>query len=130
MSTPKPTTRDRGRAWRKLRARVLSACPVCVSCASLGIAREAREVDHIVPLFRGGTDAIENLQPLCPECHADKGRSDLGLPARSAVGVDGAPISPAHHWSPRGAVKTLERLVMDTGSATQNSANRKCEVTL
>lgn len=32
----------------------------------------AYEVDHIVPLWRGGDDAERNLQALCPNCHAAK----------------------------------------------------------
>ncbi|MBK9427248.1 MAG: HNH endonuclease [Gammaproteobacteria bacterium] len=71
---------------------------MCVSCAALGFAREAREVDHIVPLFRGGTDDPSNLQPLCAQCHADKSRADIGLRARSRSGVDGFPLNAAHHW--------------------------------
>ena len=30
------------------------------------------EVDHRLPLAWGGTDEIENLQPLCEECNAGK----------------------------------------------------------
>lgn len=29
-------------------------------------------IDHIVPLWEGGADAVENCQPLCVECHAVK----------------------------------------------------------
>ena len=32
----------------------------------------AYQVDHIVPLAMGGPDSFENLQALCPNCHADK----------------------------------------------------------
>lgn len=34
----------------------------CLSCSSTGVALEA---DHVVPLTRGGSDDIDNIQPLC-----------------------------------------------------------------
>lgn len=30
------------------------------------------EIDHIIPLFKGGGNKLENLQALCPGCHRDK----------------------------------------------------------
>lgn len=30
------------------------------------------ELDHIIPLHRKGTNAITNLQALCPNCHSYK----------------------------------------------------------
>lgn len=30
------------------------------------------EIDHIVPLARGGADTMENKLPLCPDCHGSK----------------------------------------------------------
>jgi len=35
------------------------------------------EVDHVVPLCRGGTNDTSNLQALCVECHSAKTREDL-----------------------------------------------------
>ncbi len=41
--------------------------PVCLKCE-----RRAEEVDHIIPLARGGTNKWENLQSLCKSCHSKK----------------------------------------------------------
>jgi diadenosine tetraphosphate (Ap4A) HIT family hydrolase len=47
-------------------------------CALCGTTREERplQVDHIKPRFRGGTNAIENLQALCDECNRAKSNRD------------------------------------------------------
>ena len=51
----------------------------------------ATEVDHILPLFKGGTDDLENLSALCAEHHREKTNQDLGYKASKRVGVDGVP---------------------------------------
>lgn len=40
---------------------------------------EVADVDHIVALNRGGTNALENLQLLCACCHKLKTRQEYGL---------------------------------------------------
>jgi 5-methylcytosine-specific restriction endonuclease McrA len=53
-------------------------CPICLRAWSDVPARADRRYadvitkDHIVPLNKGGTDAIENLQPACYECNFAK----------------------------------------------------------
>ena len=42
------------------------------SCAECG-STESIQVDHIVPLSRGGRHSIGNLQPLCSRCNQSKG---------------------------------------------------------
>jgi 5-methylcytosine-specific restriction endonuclease McrA len=51
--------------WQRLCARFGKRCVGCGLKAKL-------EVDHIVPLVKGGTDSIDNLQPLCRSCNARK----------------------------------------------------------
>jgi len=41
-----------------------------------GILDETYEVDHIIPLYRGGTNNIDNLMALDPICHRKKTNSD------------------------------------------------------
>lgn len=35
------------------------------------------EIDHIVELWEGGVDEYDNLQALCPNCHAEKTRANI-----------------------------------------------------
>lgn len=42
----------------------------CVRCGNKS-ARLQR--DHIIPIYQGGSDAISNIQPLCPKCNCAKG---------------------------------------------------------
>ncbi|MGW6597900.1 HNH endonuclease [Streptomyces sp. NPDC055036] len=44
----------------------------CVRCG----AREDLEVDHIVPIARGGTWTLDNAQTLCKGCHSEKTLND------------------------------------------------------
>lgn len=60
------TWRNYGGDWPKIRAQVLAEEPLC-PCGA-----RATDVDHVVPLRRGGTHQRSNLQPLCKPCHASK----------------------------------------------------------
>ncbi|WP_190129101.1 HNH endonuclease [Streptomyces mashuensis] len=44
----------------------------CQGCGS----RQQLEVDHILPVARGGTWALENLRTLCRPCHRTKTYED------------------------------------------------------
>jgi len=42
-------------------------------CAKCGEKGWHLDKDHIVPLYLGGSDGIDNIQPLCAPCNARKG---------------------------------------------------------
>ena len=42
----------------------------CLCCLKSSIKLTA---DHVIPLSRGGSDGIENIQPLCGRCNPSKG---------------------------------------------------------
>ena len=45
----------------------------CVACGS----KEDLEVDHIIPVAKGGTNDTENLQMLCKPCNMSKGAKSM-----------------------------------------------------
>ena len=49
----------------------------CTKCGLMVLA-SATDVDHVIPLARGGQDVDENIQALCRPCHKLKTRSDFG----------------------------------------------------
>jgi 5-methylcytosine-specific restriction endonuclease McrA len=76
------TERGYGTHWQKLRAVVLGEEPLCRECSRRGIVTPATLVDHILPKASNGSDARENLQPLCADCHKEKTiREDSGFAA-------------------------------------------------
>lgn len=80
-----------------IRARVLRTEPRCVLCLAAGRAEPATEVDHVVPLFKGGADGgrqgdDSNYQSLCSTHHLEKTIAERGFGVKQAVGLDGYPI--------------------------------------
>ena len=61
---------ERGRVWNHRRFEVYerdgNRCCKCGSTAH-------REIDHIIPISKGGTSDSNNLQTLCHDCNAKKG---------------------------------------------------------
>ncbi|WUR15699.1 HNH endonuclease signature motif containing protein [[Empedobacter] haloabium] len=70
--------RKRGSAGVKDRAAIKARdCGLCRKCGALGSV-----VDHIVPLWKGGSDEPENKQTLCDPCHQDKTAQEANERAR------------------------------------------------
>ena len=87
-STQRRTT---GRRWVGMRHVVLVEEPVCRACGR----KPSTQVDHIIPLCKGGTDSRDNLQGICFECHEIKTAKDLGVRQAIKIGLDGYPV-PRH----------------------------------
>ena len=87
------------KAWKTLRANMLACEPMCVHCAARGIHKFASEVDHIVPISKGG-DAFDpdNLQCLCESCHSRKTMVDRGITG-GGCDASGLPLHKDHPWS-------------------------------
>ena len=66
-----------GRPWRRIRNDVLRRDRyLCQPCKANGRNKLATEVDHIVPIFEGGSDAMANLQGICKACHDEKTKAE------------------------------------------------------
>lgn len=67
-------TQYKSAAWQSIRARQLSACPLCAACLIDGRITQASHVDHVFPWAAIGPHAFtRNLfQSLCPQCHGQK----------------------------------------------------------
>lgn len=52
--------------WETLKKQYGDTCPAC-RIPDLELVR-----DHVIPLAKGGSDNIENIQPLCRSCNAKK----------------------------------------------------------
>lgn len=84
--------RIEGRKGVALRKRRLERSNwLCEDCRDKGDTTVATEVDHIIPLHKGGTDTDDNTRNLCGPCHEAKTREDMGHRPRPTFGPDGWP---------------------------------------
>ena len=67
-----------GAGWERMRHRVLQEEPNCRKCG-----QSSTDVDHIIPLSKGGSSERINLQALCRSCHRAKSLAVYSLPRRS-----------------------------------------------
>jgi 5-methylcytosine-specific restriction endonuclease McrA len=71
--------RKRGSAGVKDRANIKKRdFGLCQECRRQGLSRPGHEVDHIVPLWAGGTDEPSNKETLCRQHHQEKTAREAG----------------------------------------------------
>ena len=77
---PDAPARLSGRKGQERRARWLAAQPLCVRCYAMTPPRVTlgTDVDHVMPLAKGGADDESNLQTLCAAHHQEKSILDRG----------------------------------------------------
>lgn len=69
-----PSSRATGRRdWRKTRARILARDRHRCQLKLPGCTTLATQVDHVIPVTAGGTDADGNLRAACATCNNRKG---------------------------------------------------------
>lgn len=66
-----------GTTLQNIRAKHFRLKPLCVMCEAVGRTELATELDHIVPLYKGGADQDHNRQGLCYACHKVKTAQDM-----------------------------------------------------
>lgn len=57
--------------WESMLAKADGVCNRC-GCKASTLVK-----DHIMPIYAGGSDGIENIQPLCIPCNSQKGRERI-----------------------------------------------------
>lgn len=70
-----------GHTYEQWQAKLALAGGKCAECGST----ERITRDHIVPLTRGGSDHIDNIQPLCRSCNTSKRNRDAAKDKASGV---------------------------------------------
>lgn len=53
----------------------------CLACGS----DDPPTIDHVVPISKGGTNTVENVQPLCMDCNNRKGTKTIDYRPEAAV---------------------------------------------
>ena len=82
--------RLRGRKLQAARLRIWSADPHCARCRALVAYPHGFELDHITALHKdGSTNDDDNMQVLCPSCHATKTAQDCGYKERAKFDSNG-----------------------------------------
>lgn len=74
---------------RKIKERDEFACQICFRTARELGGRDQLTVDHIVPLSKGGSGRMENLQTACTDCNQEKADKMPDHGGDFKIGVEG-----------------------------------------
>lgn len=86
LAAAQQTKRLRGTTWMNIRDRILRRdCGMCQPCKERGEITAASQVDHKVPLFKGGSNDDDNLQSICEPCHTAKTAREATERSTSAI---------------------------------------------
>jgi 5-methylcytosine-specific restriction endonuclease McrA len=55
--------------WEQMKEFFNNTCVICYGESNL----ENVEKDHIIPLYKNGSNSIQNIQPVCALCNSRKG---------------------------------------------------------
>lgn len=71
----------RGQKQRKFATKQIILDKTGGICAKCGrpLPIEKTTIDHFIPKYRGGTDEISNLIPMCKRCNKQKGSRIVGM---------------------------------------------------
>jgi len=63
----------------------------CKMCTSL--LKSTSQVDHVIPLFEGGTNDPDNLEILCVDCHSRKTQNEVDRQQKRVFTLDPKTLS-------------------------------------
>ncbi len=105
----------------------------CLACSKAETMADKLQRDHVVPLAKGGSNAVNNRQPLCSRCNRRKGTEIIDY----RVGQDRSenppiiftspPATPVHHIARRQRTR-VGRSGRQPYAAPPSSLNRRSEV--